>query len=58
MKLQYRGVSYDHNPATLPVGTGKVQGKFRGHKWSSHHLKQAVVLKSSAHLVYRGVEVK
>ncbi|MEM8721319.1 MAG: DUF4278 domain-containing protein [Cyanobacteria bacterium P01_G01_bin.39] len=58
MKLQYRGISYDRQPATLPVETGKVKGKFRGQKWASHHLKQAVTLKPAEHLVYRGVEVK
>ena len=58
MKLQYRGVSYDHNPTTVAVDTGKAGGKFRGHKWFSHNLKQVPTLKPSAHLVYRGVAIK
>lgn len=58
MKLQYRGVSYDHNPAILAVAVGKVEGKFRGRQWFSHNLRQVPTLKPSAHLVYRGVEVK
>ncbi|MEM7757305.1 MAG: DUF4278 domain-containing protein [Cyanobacteria bacterium P01_A01_bin.40] len=58
MKLQYRGVSYDCNSATLPVAMGQVQGKFRGQQWTSHNLKQAIILKPTGRLVYRGVEVK
>ena len=58
MKLQYRGVSYNYTPATLEAGMEKVTGKFRGQKWTSHSLKQVPVLKSSAHLIYRGVAVK
>ena len=58
MKLQYRGISYNYNPATLEVGIGEVTGKFRGQQWTSHNLKQVPTLKPSAHMVYRGVEVK
>ena len=58
MKLQYRGVSYDRNPSVLAIDAGKVEGKFRGHKWTSHSLKPVNIAKPSAHLVYRGVEVK
>jgi len=58
MKLQYRGVSYDHNPSTLELATVAVEGKFRGHKWTSHNLTLSHATKPSAHLVYRGVVVK
>ena len=58
MKLHYRGISYEHDPATLPVGVGKVAGKFRGQEWHLHNLKQTPVIKQSAHLVYRGVAVR
>ena len=58
MKLQYRGVRYEHNPSVLALDAGKVEGKFRGHKWTSHNLKPVNTVKPSAHLVYRGVEVK
>lgn len=58
MKLQYRGISYDHNPATLEAGTITVEGKFRGQKWTSHNLTQTHFAKPSAHLVYRGVVIK
>lgn len=58
MKLQYRGVSYDYSPANLTAGTIKVEGKYRGHKWTCHSLKQVTIAKPSAHLVYRGVEVR
>ena len=59
MKLQYRGVSYDRNSCVLAIDAGKVEGKFRGHKWTSHNLKPINnIVKPSAHLVYRGVEVR
>ena len=58
MKLQYRGVSYDRISANLTANTVKVEGKYRGHKWISHNLRQDAITKPSAHLVYRGVEVK
>ncbi|MEM8677482.1 MAG: DUF4278 domain-containing protein [Cyanobacteria bacterium P01_G01_bin.67] len=58
MKLQYRGVSYEQTPATLPVAMGQVQGKFRGQQWATHNLKQDITLKPTGRLVYRGVEVQ
>ena len=58
MKLQYRGVSYDHNSKISVTNLGKVEGKFRGHKWTAHNLKPVDWVKPSAHLVYRGVEVR
>ena len=58
MRLQYRGVIYDHNPSVLAVDAGKVEGKFRGHKWTSYNLKPVNTAKPSERLVYRGVEVK
>ena len=58
MRLQYRGVIYDRNPSVIAVDAGRVEGKFRGHKWTSHNLKPVNTAKPSAHLVYRGVEVR
>lgn len=56
MKLQYRGISYDHNPTALAVTADVVKGKFRGHEWASRNLTATV--KHSAHLVYRGIAVE
>lgn len=58
MKLQYRGISYDHNPTALAVTENVVRGKFRGHEWAARNLTQVSTAKPSAHLVYRGVVVK
>ncbi|MEO1669325.1 MAG: DUF4278 domain-containing protein [Cyanobacteria bacterium J06631_2] len=52
MKLQYRGVSYNHNSGS--EATEATAGKFRGRKWTSSHQKQAV---KPSGLVYRGVAV-
>ncbi|MEO1669326.1 MAG: DUF4278 domain-containing protein [Cyanobacteria bacterium J06631_2] len=53
MKLQYRGVSYEHS--SVVEATEVTAGKFRGRKWTSHHQKQR---QKPSGLVYRGVAVK
>ena len=53
MKLQYRGVSYEHNFVTEATET--TEGKFRGRRWTSHHQKQR---QKPSGLVYRGVAIK
>lgn len=58
MKLHYRGISYDHKPATLEVSATAVEGKFRGQKWTNHKLTQIQTAKPSEHLVYRGVVIQ
>lgn len=42
MKLTYRGVSYDHLPATLEVTEGEIIGKYRGQKVQRHCIAQVV----------------
>ncbi|MEM8832820.1 MAG: DUF4278 domain-containing protein [Cyanobacteria bacterium P01_G01_bin.19] len=57
MKLNYRGISYEHNPAEIAVDEGKVGGKFRGCNWRVHNLKHAPVVKHFSNLIYRGAPV-
>ena len=54
MKLNYRGISYDRNPAEIAVGEGRVGGKFRGRNWHVHNLKSMPALDRKTSLVYRG----
>lgn len=55
MKLVYRGVRYEHEPATLAVREGEVSGKYRGQVWHRHILTEAPEAQPVRHLVYRGV---
>jgi hypothetical protein len=55
MKLVYRGVRYEHEPATLAVCEGEVGGKYRGQIWQRHILTEAPAPQPVRHLVYRGV---
>ena len=57
MKLQYRGVSYNSQSTALE-GTVKVQGKFRGQKWTSYRLSSPSAAERSDRLIYRGVVVQ
>lgn len=54
MKLNYRGISYDRNPAEIAVGEGRVEGKFRGRNWRRHNLKSTPAIAHKENLVYRG----
>lgn len=58
MKLNYRGVTYEHNPTEFTVAEGQVGGKFRGRSWRVHNLKDVPLVKHATDLVYRGVRVK
>lgn len=42
MKLTYRGVSYDHLPATLEVTEGDILGKYRGQLTRQHCVAQTI----------------
>ena len=55
MKLNYRGISYDSQPATLEVTEGEVMGKFRGRTWKSHSVRGTVLQTKKARMTYRGV---
>ena len=55
MKLNYRGVSYEHNQLALDTITEKTTGKYRGKFWQNRNLKANVAMRSSANKTYRGV---
>ncbi|MEO0968128.1 MAG: DUF4278 domain-containing protein [Cyanobacteria bacterium J06639_18] len=55
MKLKYRGVTYEYNPAALETTEGEVGGKYRGLDWRFRNLKKPPVLQPSVNLTYRGV---
>ena len=57
MKLDHRGISYEHNPAEIAMGEGKIGGKFRGRNWRVHDLKNAPIVKHFPNLIYRGAPV-
>lgn len=55
MKLTYRGVSYEHNPAMLEVNEGEIGGKYRGTSWKHHYPRHIPVPQPKIDLKYRGV---
>lgn len=57
MKLCYRGVSYDYNPAAVETIEGEVGGKYRGLPWRHTHTKpnKGLIAKAPYELYYRGV---
>lgn len=57
MKLSYRGISYEHQPAVLEVQEGEVTGKFRGRAWKAHTTKEITAPKRQARMTYRGVVI-
>ena len=57
MRLNYRGISYEHHPAEVAVSEGKVGGKYRGRNWRIHNLKNTPIVKHEGDLIYRGVRV-
>lgn len=57
MKLSYRGISYEHQPAVLEAQEGEVTGKFRGRAWKAHTFRGIPVRKQQARMTYRGVVI-
>lgn len=55
MKLKYRGVAYESNPAEVTTVEGKVGGKYRGVPWVQKIPQITQVDKPSVELKYRGV---
>ncbi len=55
MKLIYRGVSYDYNPAPVEMIEEAAVGNYRGLEWRSRKPKKAPVLQTNLDLRYRGV---
>jgi hypothetical protein len=58
MRLSYRGVSYEAEPATLKVTEGEVGGLYRGQAWKVHHPKAKRRYIAPIDLIYRGVGYK
>lgn len=55
MKLSYRGVSYDYNPAKVETTEAPIAGKYRGLDWRFRNLKKPPMLVPTVNLKYRGV---
>lgn len=55
MKLKYRGVSYDYNPANVEVNEDSVVGQYRGAAVRFHHPAKAPSHHHLFGLLYRGI---
>ena len=55
MKLSYRGVSYETEPATLDTREGEILGKYRGQDWCYPYPRHISPLQPKFDLKYRGV---
>lgn len=55
MKLTYRGIEYDYNPATVETVENGFDGKYRGLDWRFRNMKKPPVLQPAVNLTYRGV---
>jgi hypothetical protein len=58
MKLQYRGVSYNYNPATVETTSTGLIGKFRGAAVNFRTATQPVENHPAMELIYRGVHYR
>ena len=56
MKLTYRGINYDYNPAPIETTQGTISGKYRGLDWRFRNLKKPPLLQPRVNLTYRGVK--
>jgi hypothetical protein len=55
MKLTYRGVCYEAEPATLEVTEGEIGGTYRGQNWKFHYVKHVPEPQPVHDLKWRGV---
>ncbi|NET32338.1 MAG: DUF4278 domain-containing protein [Cyanothece sp. SIO1E1] len=55
MKLSYRGIGYEYNPASPEVADSPLTGKYRGQPIHFHNLKRAIAHGPEFDLKYRGV---
>ena len=55
MKFTYRGVSYEHQPATLETIDTGIIGKYRGVKSQFRRRQSILIPNSSFRLKYRGL---
>lgn len=54
MKLSYRGIHFDHNPAVVETQEGKTIGKYRGSELHAHSPKKRLNIVHHKNLKYRG----
>ena len=54
MKLSYRGIHFDHNPAVVETQEGKTIGKYRGSELHAHSPKKRLTIVHHKNLKYRG----
>ena len=55
MKLGYRGVAYEYEPATIDMTEGEIGGKYRGQPWRCSYPRHIPVPHPPLDLKYRGV---
>ncbi len=55
MKLTYRGIKYETEPATLEIREGKIGGTYRGVPWRFHHLRHIPEPLPIENLRWRGI---
>jgi len=55
MKLTYRGIQYETEPATLEIREGEIGGTYRGVPWRFHHLRHIPEPPPVHNLAWRGV---
>lgn len=55
MKLTYRGVSYDYNPAMLEVTESEIALRYRGQSNAYTYVRHVPIPQAAERLTYRGV---
>ncbi|WP_013323856.1 DUF4278 domain-containing protein [Gloeothece verrucosa] len=55
MKLTYRGVNYEPEPATVEYYQGEIGGQYRGQDWHYRYPKHIPQLRPKLYRQYRGV---
>jgi hypothetical protein len=55
MKLSYRGVQYQYQPASVDMLTTEISAKFRGHRYNPSYPRHIPTPQPVAALKYRGV---
>ncbi|NES19279.1 MAG: DUF4278 domain-containing protein [Symploca sp. SIO3E6] len=55
MKLTYRGIQYQPEPATLEIREGEIGGTYRGAAWKFHYLRHIPEPPPVHNLTWRGI---
>ncbi|NEQ69835.1 MAG: DUF4278 domain-containing protein [Symploca sp. SIO2D2] len=55
MKLTYRGIQYQTEPATLEIREGEIGGTYRGSPWRVHYLRHIPEPTPVHNLTWRGI---